>query len=300
MQKAKKQKDMEVLDMAEYNLKNMRKEFKEKGIFYTPEELALYLKSLFPNPQAIKEIYDPTCESGNLLRVFDDDVAKYGQDINAEQLEEAKQRLKNFYGEAGDTLQNPQFMGKKFDFIVANYPFSVKWEPLAEDERFQAAPAIPTAGKADYAFILHILYYLSEKGIAVTLNFPGILYRGNKEGRIRKWIIENNWIEKIIHIEGNTFVDTKIATCVIIFNKAKENQEILFVDGEKQKSISLKEIAENNYNLSVSTYIEKEDTREKIDIVKLNAEIEENVARQNVLRTEIDKIIAEIEGSNCF
>ena len=300
MQKAKKQKDMEVLDMAEYNLKNMRKEFKEKGIFYTPEELALYLKSLFPNPQAIKEIYDPTCESGNLLRVFDDDVAKYGQDINAEQLEEAKKRLKNFYGETGDTLQNPQFMGKKFDFIVANYPFSVKWEPLTEDERFQAAPAIPTAGKADYAFILHILYYLSEKGIAVTLNFPGILYRGNKEGRIRKWIIENNWIEKIIHIEGNTFVDTKIATCVIIFNKAKENQEILFVDGEKQKSISLKEIAENNYNLSVSTYIEKEDTREKIDIVKLNAEIEENVARQNVLRTEIDKIIAEIEGSNCF
>ncbi len=300
MQKAKKQKDMEVLDMAEYNLKNMRKEFKEKGIFYTPEELALYLKSLFPNPQAIKEIYDPTCGSGNLLRVFDDDVAKYGQDINAEQLEEAKKRLKNFYGETGDTLQNPQFMDKKFDFIVANYPFSVKWEPLAEDERFQAAPAIPTAGKADYAFILHILYYLSEKGIAVTLNFPGILYRGNKEGTIRKWIIENNWIEKIIHIKGNTFVDTKIATCVIVFNKAKENQENLFVDGEKQKSISLKEIAENNYNLSVSTYIEKEDTREKIDIVKLNAEIEENVARQNVLRTEIDKIIAEIEGSNCF
>lgn len=281
--------------MAEYNLKNMRKDFKAKGIFYTPEELALYLKSLFPNPEAIKEIYDPTCGSGNLLSVFDDSVIKYGQDINVEQLEEAKRRLKNFYGEAGDTLQNPQFRNKKFDFIVANYPFSVKWEPLTDDERFQSAPAIPTASKADYAFILHILHYLSKKGIAVTLNFPGILYRGNKEGIIRKWIIEKNWIEKVIHIEGNTFVDTKIATCVIVFNKAKENKGILFVDGDKQRNVSLEEIAENNYNLSVSTYIEKEDAKEKIDIVKLNTEIEEIVAREDALRAEINKIIAEID-----
>lgn len=121
------------------------------------------------------------------------------------------------------------------------------------------------------------------------------MYRGNKEGIIRKWIIEKNWIEKVIHIEGNTFVDTKIATCVIVFNKAKENKGILFVDGDKQRNVSLEEIAENNYNLSVSTYIEKEDMKEKIDIVKLNTEIEEIVARENVLRAEINKIIAEID-----
>lgn len=282
--------------MEEYNLKNIRKKFKETGTFYTEEKLALYLKSLFSAPETIKEIYDPTCGSGNLLSVFDDSVVKYGQEINVEQLEAAKQRLKNFHGEAGDTLQNPQFMDKKFNFIIANYPFSVKWQPLENDERFQAAPTIPTASRADYAFILHILYYLSDKGIAVTLNSPGILYRGNKEGKIRKWIIENNWIEKVIHIKEKSFVDTTIATCAIVFNKAKQNKEILFVNGEKQRSVTLEEIAENNYNLSVSTYVVEEDSTEKTDIVKLNAEIEEIVARENVLRAGINKIIAEIEG----
>lgn len=284
----------------EYNLKNIRQDFKAKGIFYTPEELALYLKSLFPNAENIKEIYDPTCGSGNLLSVFDDDVIKYGQDIDTKQIEIAKKRLKNFYGEAGDTLKNPQFIGKKFDFIVANYPFSVKWEPLTEDERFKIAPTIPTAGKADYAFILHILYYLSEKGIAVTLNFPGILYRGNREGKIRKWIVDNNYIEKVIHIEGNMFVDTKIATCVIVFNKAKQNKEILFINGEKQRSVSIEEIAKNNYNLSVSTYIFEEQIKENIDPLVLEMEARKFFLQNLSGSLQRSKMIYELEGDEAF
>lgn len=278
--------------MREYNLKNIKQDFKEKGIFYTPPELALFLKSLLPDD--VKEIYDPTCGNGSLLSVFDDNVIKYGQDINAEQVEIAMGRLKNFNGVVGDTLKNPAFLDKKFDAIVANYPFSIKWNPI-KDERFANVPDIPTQSKADYAFILHIIYYLSNVGKAATLNFPGILYRGGREGIIRKWLVENNYIEKIISIEGNKFTDTKIATVAIVFNKSKKDNNIVFVQGDIEKSVSLKEIEENNFILSPNCYIEEKTEEIQIDPIKLEMDIRK-VTINNLRRTlEISKLVDNFE-----
>ena len=154
----------------EYNLKSIKQQFKEKGIFYTPYELAQTLKSYITF--STKSVYDPTCGDGGLLNVFDDNVKKYGQEVNYQQLEVAKIKLKNFEGFCGDTLKNPAFMDKKFDCILANPPFSIKWEPPKSDIRFDAAPAMAPPSKADYAFILHILHYLSDDGKACVLEFP--------------------------------------------------------------------------------------------------------------------------------
>ena len=144
-----------------YSVKEIRKQFKSKGVFYTDEKLSRYIKSFIGDD--VREVYDPTCGNGSLLSVFADDVKKFGQEINPEQLEIAKEMLVNFTGYAGDTLKAPAFMERKFDAIVANPPFSIKWSsPSEADERFKNAPTIPTESKADYAFILHILYMLSE------------------------------------------------------------------------------------------------------------------------------------------
>lgn len=279
--------------MEDYNLKNIRKDFKSKGVFYTPPELALFLKSLLP--QNIKEVYDPTCGNGSLLKVFDDDVIKYGQDINAEQVETARQRLKNFTGIVGDTLETPAFIDKKFECIIANYPFSIKWRPHI-DERFKTAPEIPAPSKADYAFILHILYYLSDIGKAAVLNFPGILYRGGREGKIREWIVKNNYIEKIIHIEGNKFTDTKIATAAILFNKAKETEDILFYHNGKERSVSIEEIKENNYNLSPNTYIIDELPKVETDSMKLEEEARKAFLKNLESSLSISKFIDKLEN----
>lgn len=202
-----------------YNIKTIKEEFKSKGIFYTPPELARYMRTFFP--LEVNEIYDPTCGDGALLAGFSVQTKKYGQDINTEQIKVAQSNLHNFIGVDGDTLKNPAFLNKKFDYIIANPPFSIKWEPNKEDVRFKIAPAIAPQSKADYAFLLHIIHSMSDKGYAVVMNFPGVLYRGNSEGKIRRWIVEQNLIEKIIHIPGDKFVDTKISTCIIILNKRK-------------------------------------------------------------------------------
>src|SRR5574344_2114899 len=225
--------------MGNYNIKSIKEEFKAKGIFYTTNELALLIKS-FVDIET-DEVYDPTCGNGSLLSVFDDDVKKYGQEINNHQLEEAKNKLKNFYGYCGDTLKDPAFNDKKFKCIVANPPFSIAWEPpilngVFTDDRFRLAPALPQKSKADYAFILHILHYLANDGIAVVLNFPGILYRGNSEGKIRKWIVEQNYIDKVVLIPGKTVVDTTIETALIVFRKNNTTTDIEFIDTEKNKS----------------------------------------------------------------
>lgn len=278
-----------------YNLKSIREDFKNKGIFYTPPELAEMLKS-YVNFEP-KEIYDPTCGDGALLNVFGDNIEKYGQEINAEQLEVAKQRLKNFTGYCGDTLKDPAFIDKKFECILANPPFSIKWEPKY-DIRFKECPELPPPSKADYAFLLHILYYLKDDGIAVTLNFPGILYRGNKESKIRKWIVDNNYIERIVNIPPNTFVDTKISTALIIFKKNKTITDIIFEDKElgEERSVTLQEIQQNDYNLAVNQYIRKEEVKEQIDPIEL-----ENNARKNMLNKlkkdiEVDLMICEFEN----
>lgn len=275
-----------------YNLKTIKEQFKKQGIFYTPNGLAEKIKSYIQFSP--KEVYDPTCGDGTLLSVFGN-IKKYGQEINEEQLAVAKLRLSNFNGHCGDTLKSPAFLDKKFECIVANYPFSIEWEPQI-DERFINAPTIPTKSKADYAFILHILFMLSQNGIAVTLNFPGILYRGGREGKIRKWLIESNVIEKIVHIDGNTFIDTKISTVIIIFKKNKTTTNITFENGDIEKTISLEEIKKNDYNLSINNYIYEEKKKEVIDPIYL-----ENLAQSqflNRLKNELNfsKKIAEIEG----
>lgn len=255
--------------MKEYNLKNLKQEFKEKGIFYTQPELALYMKSLIDRP--IHDVYDPTCGAGNLLAVFDDDLPKFGQELNDHQLEVANQYLGNFTGVCGDTLKDPAFMDRKFSCIMANPPFSVKWEPpvtgMFGDERFAGVPVLPPKSKADYAFLLHIIHMLADDGIAIVLNSGGIGYRGNSEGRIRQYIIENNWIDKVIHIGGNKFVDTKIATLCLVLKKDKKNTDIEFIDDEQKISriVTLDEVREKGFTLSVNQYIDKKREEEEID-----------------------------------
>lgn len=272
----------------DYSVKAIRESFKEKGIFYTPPELALYLKSLV-DITGYKEVYDPTCGRGNLLSVFEDDIDKYGQDINEEELEVAKKRLKNFVGAAGDTLKEPAFMDKKFEVIVANPPFSVSWEEKT-DVRFEKIPCLPPKSKADYAFLLHILHMLSDDGVAVVMNFPGILYRGNREGKIRKWLIEKNYIDKVIHIAGNRFTDTAISTCVLVLKKNRKQTSVLFVDTELEvsRSVSFEEIKENDYKLSVSSFIQVEEEKEEIDLVALEQEIRTHFL--NGLEKEIERV----------
>ncbi len=252
------------MNVEDYSVKGIREGFKKQGIFYTPEDLALLLKSFIDIPY--QTAYDPTCGRGSLLSVLDDDIKKFGQELNESELEVAKKELKNFTGAVGDTLKNPAFMDKKFDVILANPPFSIKWEPKV-DERFHHAPCIPTASRADYAFLLHILYMLSDSGMAIVLSFPGILYRGNREGKIRKYLVENNYIDKVVKIPKDSFVDTKIETCIVVLRKNKTTTDIEFIDTEleEKRTVSLEEVQENDYVLSTGNYVYKEVVREEID-----------------------------------
>lgn len=281
--------------MENYSAKAIRKKFKQQGVFYTPPALAMYIRNLLP--KKVDKVYDPTCGNGSLLSVFDDDTEKFGQELETEQLKCAEERLVNFQGIAGDTLKSPAFLGMKFDFIVANPPFSVKWEPV-EDERFSAAPVLPPASKADYAFILHIIHYLSDKGKAVIMEFPGILYRGQREGKIRQWLVENNLIETVIHIPGKKFDDTAIATCIIVINKAKTSTDILFKDEEilKERLVSFDEIKENDFTLSVSTYIQKEVIREEIDLWELETKARKDMVNLVKHNLELSRLISQIDG----
>lgn len=280
--------------MKQKSIKNIRQEFKDNGIFYTPPELAEKLKSYVDfEPETV---YDPTCGAGNLLRVFRENVKKYGQELDAEQL--GLIDIPNFKGYAGDTLLDDGFKGMKFDCIVANPPFSIKWNPdeLAKDERFSCSPVLPPPSKADWAFMLHILHHLSDNGIAVVLEFPGILYRGQREGKVRKWFVQNNYIDRVVHVPGNTFEDTAISTCIVVLKKNRETTDIVFEDKEKTETVSLERIEENDYSLSVSLYIEEEIEKEEIDPSVL-----ENEARRSFLirlkkELDFDKMVCEMEG----
>ena len=280
--------------MKQKSIKNIRQEFKNNGIFYTPPELAEKLKSYVDfEPETV---YDPTCGAGNLLRVFRENVKKYGQELDAEQL--GLIDIPNFKGYAGDTLLDDGFKGMKFDCIVANPPFSVKWNPdeLASDERFSCSPVWPPPSKADWAFMLHILHHLADDGIAVVLEFPGILYRGQREGKVRKWFVQNNYIDRVVHVPGNTFEDTAISTCIVVLKKNRETTDIVFEDKEKTETVSLERIEENDYSLSVSLYIEEEIEKEEIDPSVL-----ENEARRSFLirlkkELDFDKMVCEMEG----
>lgn len=246
-----------------YNIKSIKKEFAEKGIFYTQPELANYLKSFLP--EDVKEVYDPTCGNGGLLSVFADDVEKYGQEINGEQLADAEKHLRNFHGVCGDTLKNPAWMDRKFDYIVANPPFGIKWEPpkmdmFDTDPRFENVPAMPSRSMADFAFMLHILYLLSDTGTAAVLDSHSILFRTGNEGKIRQWFLENNFIEKVVYVPENQFVDTKIRTCIWVLSKHKKTTDIVFIDRktEKELTFTFDAVKKNGFDLSPKRYFPEE------------------------------------------
>ena len=291
---------------------------------------------------------DPACGSGSLLlkavKVLGHDAVRngfFGQEINITTYNLC--RINMFLHDIGfdkfdiaceDTLTNPQHWDDEpFELIVSNPPYSIKWAGdenplLINDPRFAPAGVLAPKSKADLAFIMHSLSWLAANGTAAIVCFPGILYRGGAEKKIRQYLIDNNFIDCAIQLPSNLFFGTSIATCIMVLKKNKTDSKTLFIDATKEcikvtnnnkltpenidrivdtfanrteaahfsHLASFEEIAEQEYNLSVSTYVEAEDTREKIDIVQLNAEIAQIVAREEVLRAEIDKIIAEIEG----
>ncbi len=290
---------------------------------------------------------DPACGSGSLLlkveKILGKDAVQtgfFGQEINITTYNLCRINMflhdigfDKFDIECEDTLINPQHWDDEpFELIVSNPPYSIKWAGdenplLINDPRFSPAGVLAPKSKADLAFIMHSLSWLAPNGTAAIVCFPGIMYRGGAEQKIRKYLVDNNFVDCIIQLPSNLFFGTSIATCIMVLKKNKIDNKTLFVDATNEcikvtnnnkltpenidhivdvftkrediehfaRLASYEEVAENDYNLSVSTYVEAEDTREKIDIVKLNAEIKEIVAREQELRNEIDKIIAEIE-----
>ena len=236
----------------------------------------------------------------------------------------------------GDTLTDPQHWDDEpFEAIVSNPPYSIKWDGdanplLINDPRFSPAGILAPKSKADLAFIMHSLSWLATNGTAAIVCFPGIMYRGGAERKIRQYLIDNNYVDCVIQLPDNLFFGTTIATCIMVLRKAKSENATLFIDASKEfvkvtnsnkltqanidtivsafasreerqyfsRLVPNAEIADKDYTLSVSTYVEQEDKREKINIVQLNEQIREIVAREEVLRAEIDKIIAEIEAGS--
>lgn len=320
---------------------------KSGGEFFTPQTVSKLLARLVMDGKtSINKVYDPTCGSGSLLlqmkKQFDEhiiDEGFFGQEINMTNFNLARMNMflhnvnyNNFSIKRGDTLINPLHKDEKpFDAIVSNPPYSIKWvgdaDPtLINDERFAPAGKLAPKSYADYAFIMHSLSYLSSKGRAAIVCFPGIFYRKGAEQTIRKYLVKNNFVDCVIQLPENLFFGTSIATCILIMAKNKTENKVLFIDASKEfkketnnnvleekninaiveefrnrtnkeyfsRYVDKAEIEENDYNLSVSTYVEKKDIREIIDIVKLNKEIEETVLRINELRASIDEIVKEL------
>ena len=321
---------------------------KSGGEFFTPQEVSELLTRLaVVGKKSVNKVYDPACGSGSLLLKSAKILGKenvrngfFGQEINLTTYNLC--RINMFLHDIGydkfdiaceDTLTNPQHWDDEpFEVIVSNPPYSIKWAGdenplLINDPRYSPAGVLAPKSKADFAFIMHSLSWLATNGTASIVCFPGILYRGGAEQKIRRYLVDNNFIDCIIQLPDNLFFGTSIATCIMVLKKSKKDNNILFIDASKEcvkvtnnnrltdenidnivkiftdrkdidyvaKLVSNSEIEENDYNLSVSTYVEKEDTREKIDIVELNKQIEEIVAREQVLRDEINKIVKEIE-----
>ncbi len=322
---------------------------KSGGEFFTPQEVSeLLTRIAVVGKTEVNKVYDPACGSGSLLLKAAKILGKenvrqgfYGQEINLTTYNLC--RINMFLHDIDfdkfdiaheDTLTAPQHWDDEpFEVIVSNPPYSIKWEGddnpvLINDPRFSPAGVLAPKSKADLAFIMHSLSWLATNGTAAIVCFPGIMYRGGAEKKIRGYLIDNNYIDCIIQLPSNLFFGTSIATCIMVLKRSKADSKTLFIDASKEfikvtnnnklteaniarivdefasrrsteyfsRLVPYDEIKANDYNLSVSTYVEQEDTREKIDIVKLNAEIDEIVAREQVLRDEIAKIIAEIEA----
>lgn len=324
---------------------------KSGGEFFTPQCVSKLIAKLAIHGQTtINKIYDPAAGSGSLLlqakKQFDEHIIEdgfFGQEINHTTYNLARMNMflhnvnyDKFNIALGNTLLNPYFGDDKpFDAIVSNPPYSINWigsdDPtLINDDRFAPAGVLAPKSKADFAFVLHSLSYLSSKGRAAIVCFPGIFYRGGAEQKIRKYLVDNNFIETVISLPSNLFYGTSIAVNILVLSKHKANTKIQFIDASGEafykkatnnnilmekhiqeiiqlfankedkeyvaKSVDNDKIAEENYNLSVSSYVKAKDKREIIDINILNAEIKKTVKNINKLRIEIDEIIAEIEG----
>lgn len=280
-----------------YNLKSIRKKFREQGVFYTDTSLAEYMRSFLP--EQVDEVYDPTCGDGALLRIFPGETEKYGQELNPAQLKIAEETIPNFHGYSGDTLTDPAFMNRKFRFIMANFPFSQKWNPdgAESDPRFSCLPTIPTKGNADFAFIAHILHMLSDDGTAVVMCFPGVCYRGNREQKIRQWMVENNLIDAVVHIEGGTFADTDISTNLLIIKKNRTETDIKFVEKDgREITVPFEKVKSEGFNLSVSIYLPHEKEKEQVEPLGLEAENRKNVVRRLDAELTMSATIGKIEG----
>ena len=322
---------------------------KSGGEFFTPADVSELLTRLGTvGKKEINKVYDPACGSGSLLlkaeKVLGRDAVRngfFGQEINITTYNLCRINMflhdiefDKFDIACEDTLTAPQHWDDEpFELIVSNPPYSIKWAGddnplLINDPRFSPAGVLAPKSKADLAFIMHSLSWLATGGIAAIVCFPGIMYRGGAEQKIRKYLVDNNFIDCIIQLPSNLFFGTSIATCIMVLKKGKTDNKVLFIDASSEcvkvtnnnkltpENINkivdtfaqrteeahfshlaeYSEVQENDYNLSVSTYVEAKDTREKIDIVKLNAEIAQIVARENELRAAIDQIVAEIEG----
>lgn len=321
---------------------------KSGGEYYTPQEVSeLLTRITLVGKTEVNKVYDPACGSGSLLLNFAKILGKenvrqgfFGQEINITTYNLC--RINMFLHDIdydkfdignGDTLTDPMHWDDEpFEAIVSNPPYSIKWEGdanplLINDPRFSPAGVLPPKSKADLAFIMHSLSWLATNGTAAIVCFPGVMYRGGAEQKIRKYLIDNNYVDCIIQLPSNLFFGTSIATCIMVLKKSKKENSTLFIDASNEfvkvtnsnkltqknmdtiieeytnradrdhfsRLVPNDEIAAQDYNLSVSTYVEQEDLREVIDIGKLNAEIEEIVAREQILRDEIAKIIEEIE-----
>lgn len=324
---------------------------KSGGEFFTPQNVSKLIAQLAMHKQtSVNKIYDPAAGSGSLLlqakKHFDNHIIEdgfWGQEINHTTYNLARMNMflhninyDKFNIKLGDTLTKPHFGHEKpFDAIVSNPPYSVRWignnDPtLINDERFAPAGVLAPKSRADFAFIMHSLAYLSSKGRAAIVSFPGVFYRGGAEKKIRKYLVDNNYVETIIALPPNLFYGTSIAVNILVLSKSKPHNKTQFIDASGEDffskvtnnnvledkhiakimeifdrkeevqyvatSIDNTQIAKNDYNLSVSSYVEPEDTREAIDIAELNREIAQTVKKINTLRAEIDEIVKVING----
>lgn len=322
---------------------------KSGGEFFTPQEVSeLLTRIAVAGKTEVNKVYDPACGSGSLLLQAAKILGKenvrlgfFGQEINLTTYNLCRINMflhdvdyDKFHIAHEDTLTHPQHLDDEpFEVIISNPPYSIKWEGddnpvLINDPRFSPAGVLAPKSKADLAFIMHSLSWLASNGTAAIVCFPGIMYRGGAEKKIRRYLIDNNFIDCVIQLPGNLFYGTGIATCIMALKRNKTDNRTLFIDASAEcekvtnnnklrerhikkivdafvsradvdhfaRCAPYDEIVQNDYNLSIGSYVQPEDTREKIDIDKLNEEIKRIVAREQILRDEIDKIIAEIEA----
>jgi type I restriction enzyme M protein len=324
---------------------------KSGGEFFTPQEVSeLLAKITVVGKKKVNKVYDPACGSGSLLLQFAKVLGKdnvtdgfFGQEINITTYNLCRINMflhdinyEKFDIAHGDTLTDPvHWDGQPFEAIVSNPPYSIKWDgdnnPLMiDDSRYSPAGVLAPKGKADLAFTMHILSWLATNGTAAIVEFPGVMYRGGAEQKIRKYLVDNNYVDTVIQLPPDLFYGTTIQTCILVLKKSKKDNKVLFVNAEREftrfgknnklrpedidkilaayierkdiehfsRHVSHDEIEANNFTLSVTTYVKAEDTQEEIDIKELNKSIFEIVKRQTELRKSIDAIVADLEGAS--